>query len=77
MKAYLFDPETGIYEGETFADADTLENESGLTRIPPPAYGDGQVVVFDRQRKVWEVVPVAIARQLLKLPVSAVMENES
>jgi hypothetical protein len=77
MKAYMFDPETGIYEGETFAEAATLENENGLTTIPPPAHEDGQVPVFDRQRKAWEIVPVVIARQLLKLPGCAVTENES
>ena len=67
MKVYLFDTETGLYEGETFADAVTLAHEDGVTTIPPPGYGDGQVPVFDRRKNAWAVIPATIARQLLRI----------
>lgn len=67
MKVYLFDNETGVYEGETFLEADKLSNEEGVTAIPPPEYGDGHVVVYDKQRQAWEVIPAAVARQLLRV----------
>ena len=65
MKAYLFNAENGLYEGETFEQADVLVKEDGITPIPPPAYGHGQVPVFDRQKGAWVVIPVTTARQLL------------
>ncbi len=68
MRAYLYDVKTGVYEGETFEEAAMLAFEEGITAVPPPAYGQGQVPVFDRQRQVWEVVPATVARQLLRLP---------
>jgi len=74
MKAYLFDTETGLYEGETFEDAAMLEYEDGITPLPPPDYGHGQVPVFDRRNKRWAVVPVTIARQLLHIGSDAAAE---
>jgi len=65
MKAYLFNNENGLYQGETFEEADMLVNEDGITPIPPPDYEHGQVPVFDRQKKQWVVIPVTTARQLL------------
>jgi hypothetical protein len=65
MKAYLYDTETGLYEGEVFEDADLLQHEEGITDIAPPDYAHGQVPIFDRQSSSWTVVPAAIARQLL------------
>jgi len=67
MKRYLFNVENGLYAGETFEQADMLVNEDGITTIPPPEYGHGQVPVFDRQKKQWVVIPVTTARQLLNL----------
>lgn len=67
MKVYLFHTENGIYEGETFEGADMPQYEDGITTIPPPDYEYGQVPVFDRQKNVWAVVPVTIARQLLNI----------
>jgi len=77
MKAYLFNIENGLYEGETFENADMLQHEEGITPIPPPDYAHGQVPVFDRQKKSWTVIPVTIARQLLNLSTSEPMENQS
>ncbi len=77
MKAYLFDTETGIYEGETFEEADMLQYEDGITTVQPPDYGHGQLAVFDRERMEWGLVPTGIARQLLKLNRGAPKENKS
>lgn len=65
MKAYLFNIENGLYEGETFEDAGMLPHEEGVTQIPPPDYEHGEVPVFDYQDNSWKVIPVSIARQLL------------
>lgn len=67
MKAYLFDTETGLYEGETFEDADMLHNEDGITPVPPPQYSHGQIPVFDRSANDWTVISVTVAKQLLRL----------
>ncbi|OGT97937.1 MAG: hypothetical protein A2X80_13755 [Geobacteraceae bacterium GWB2_52_12] len=65
MKAYLFNAETGMYEGETFEGAGMLQSEDGVTPIPPPNYEHGQVPVFDRQKNEWAVIPITIARYLI------------
>ena len=67
MKVYLFNPENGLYGGESFEQADMLQYEEGTTSIPPPEYRHDQVPVFDRQNNAWVVVPVTVARQLLNL----------
>lgn len=67
MKAYLFNSENGLYEGETFEEADMLTYEDGLTPVPPPDYAHGQIPAFDRQKNEWAVIPVAIAKQLLQI----------
>ena len=77
MKAWLFDTENGLYEGEIFEEADMLQYENGLTTIPPPDYGHGQVPVFDRQKNAWVVIPVTIARQLLKTSATDTAEKSS
>jgi len=65
MKAYQFNETSGLYEGEIFEDDATLPYISGVTTIAPPQYGTGQVPVFDAEAQQWELLPVAIARQLL------------
>jgi hypothetical protein len=67
MKAYLFNKENGLYEGEAFEEDEILQHVEGITRIPPPDYEHGQVPVFDRRKNQWAVIPVNIARQLLSL----------
>jgi hypothetical protein len=67
MKTYLFNSENGLYEGETFEEADILQYEEGITSIPPPDFEHGQVPVFDRSKNGWAVIPVTIAKQLLHL----------
>ncbi|HXE95500.1 MAG TPA: hypothetical protein VN642_03785 [Dongiaceae bacterium] len=77
MKAYLFNSESGLYEGETFEEADMLQYEEGITTISPPGYEHGQVPVFDRRKNEWAVIPVTIARQLLRLDDDANRESKS
>jgi len=77
MKAYLFNTENGLYEGETFEEADMLQYEEGITTVSPPEYDHGQVPVFDRRKNQWAVIPVNIARQLLSLDASDPKESKS
>lgn len=65
MKTYLFNTDNGLYEGETFENADTLQYVEGLTPVPPPNFEHGQVPVFDTRKNEWAVIPINIARQLL------------
>ena len=77
MKAYLFNTESGLYEGETFEEAGMLQYDEGITPIPPPDYEHGQVPVFDRREKSWAVIPAAIAKQLLRLGDEGNTESKS
>jgi len=77
MKTYLYDTETGLYEGETFEEADMLQYEEGITPVPPPDYEHGHVPVFDRQKNCWTVIPLTIARQLLNISTSESTEKKS
>lgn len=77
MKTYLFNTESGLYEGETFENADSLQYVEGITPIQPPDFQHGQVPVFDRERQVWEVIPVGIARQLLNTQGCGAKERKS
>ena len=77
MKTYLFNPENGLYAGETFEDTDMLQYEEGMTLVPPPDFEHGQVPVFDRRKNEWTVIPVTIAKQLLSLRSDKVTENQS
>lgn len=67
MKAYLYNSENGLYEGETFENADMLKYVDGMTPVPPPGYGHGHVPVFDQQKNKWAVIPITIAKQLLQI----------
>ncbi|UFS72253.1 hypothetical protein LPW11_08680 [Geomonas sp. RF6] len=55
MKVYLFNPETGCYLGEDFADegGQTCCIPLDATPVAPPKAGPGEVPVFDATRKVW------------------------
>lgn len=75
MKRYLFNVENGLYAGETFENGGILAENDGITSIPPPAYGHGQVPVFDRTRRLWVVIPATVARQLLRLAAAPPKEN--
>lgn len=77
MKAYLFNTENGLYMGETFAEADNLFHEEGLTPIPPPDYEPGQVPIFDSRQKAWTVKPIRAVRELLHARTAGVTEKRS
>ena len=62
MKAYQFNEDTGLYEGEIFADSATFDYVSGVTTVAPPEYGAGLVPVFDCAAQQWELLPVDVAR---------------
>jgi hypothetical protein len=67
MKIYLFNPESGFYLGEDFADdLPMCEGRSAVppdaTTIPPPPYGSGAVPVFLVAENRWEIRPIYAAQ---------------
>ena len=59
MKIYLFNPETGVYLGEDFADEALMKQGGyvippGATTIAPPEGGLGHILVFDVVAQCWE-----------------------
>ena len=60
MKIHLFDPETGVYQGEDFSDDLSVNQEckpdaSHATTIAPPPYNKGEVPVFRMAENKWEI----------------------
>jgi hypothetical protein len=60
MRIYRFNPETGFYLGEDFADKTPLKGGSyeipdDATTIPPPKVRQGEVPVFNAASGKWEV----------------------
>ncbi len=60
MKIYLFNPETGVYLGEDFADEALVERgacvvPANATTIAPPQVGREEMLVFNRREGRWEV----------------------
>jgi hypothetical protein len=60
MKIYLFNPESGIYLGEDFADEAPMKRgefikPADATTIPPPPVEHGQVPVFNAAEQCWDV----------------------
>lgn len=67
MKIYLFNPETGIYLGEDFADEAPMKRGEFVlppdaTTIAPPERGQGQVPVFSVAKNQWEIRQISIAK---------------
>ncbi|MEI6704213.1 MAG: hypothetical protein WCL71_11870 [Deltaproteobacteria bacterium] len=58
MKVYLFDPASGLYEGEDFREADEVRDDDGITNRAPPQNWTGQVPVYDRNRSDWKLIPI-------------------
>lgn len=61
MKIYLYCPETGIYQGEDFADSCSMKKErlgvaAGSTTIAPPPFDSGEVPVFEVVQQRWKVM---------------------
>jgi hypothetical protein len=66
MKIYLFDPESGVYQGEDFADDLPMRPGRNMlppyaTTIAPPPYGRGEVPVFIYAEHQWKILPVSDA----------------
>jgi|GEM_PF-1048189 len=64
MKIYLFNPETGVYQGEDFADDLSMCQERGAvqphaTTIAPPPFRRGETPVFTVAENKWEIRPVS------------------
>jgi hypothetical protein len=63
MKIYLYCTESGIYQGEDFADSPMRIGDfslpAGATTVAPPDFGAGETAVFVQDSMLWEVVPVA------------------
>jgi len=62
MKIYLFNPETGLYLGEDFADVAPMKRgtyvlPADATSIAPPQVGPDQIPVFNVGEQRWEVRP--------------------
>ena len=60
MKIYLFNPETGVYLGEDFADeAPTRRGDciipADATAIVPPHVEQGEVLLFNSGAQRWEI----------------------
>lgn len=58
MKIYLFNPETGAYLGEDFADEAAMHRgvyllPSDATTIAPPCFEPGQIPVFNVTEQCW------------------------
>lgn len=79
MKIYFYCLETGVYQGEDFADATLVmtsppEIPEGATTIAPPAYGRGDVPIFLAAEERW------VLRHLVRLQdwhLVPARENES
>jgi hypothetical protein len=60
MKIYRFNPETGTYLGEDFADEAPMKRGDFVvppdaTTIAPPEGARGHILVFDAAAQCWEV----------------------
>jgi hypothetical protein len=66
VKIYLYCPETGIYQGEDFADNCSMKKARqglapGCTTIAPPPRGSGEVPLFEVVENRWKVIRVPSA----------------
>ena len=76
MKAYLFDVENGLYQGETFVEPYEAQSADGITTLPAPAYRHGEIPVFDTERNRWVVLPANVVRQQFNTGSDKFKENE-
>lgn len=57
MKVYLFDIDSGLYQGEDFLDPREVNEAEGVTKLAPPGPSCGYVPVYDRALGNWKLVP--------------------
>jgi hypothetical protein len=60
MKIYLFNPETGVYLGEGYADEAPMGRNSSVvppyaTTLAPPSAVRGQLPVFNAAKQRWHI----------------------
>jgi hypothetical protein len=65
MKAYMYDPESGIYQGQVYEDGSLLKYIEGVTTIPPLPYADNEVLAFDGNEQKWIVRTIVEMRKIL------------
>jgi hypothetical protein len=56
MRVYLFNAESGLYEGEDYCESKEIREEDGITTLSPPNKESGKVPVFDRNVGNWKLV---------------------
>jgi len=57
MKVYLFDPTSGLYEGEDFWESGEVREAEGATGLEPPLIQQGQLPVYNRRIHTWQLIP--------------------
>lgn len=66
MKIYLYDPDSGHYQGEDFADDSFMEKKAvppaGATNVAPPSYGPGETAIFSAVTQGWEIRKISAVR---------------
>jgi hypothetical protein len=55
MRVYFFSTETGVFQGEGFLEDDLFDEPDGATTIAPPAYGNGEIPVYDAVGARWSI----------------------
>ncbi|BDV41144.1 hypothetical protein GURASL_00670 [Geotalea uraniireducens] len=66
MKIYLYDCDSGVYQGEDFvADEGQWAGSmpAGATTVEPPPAKGGEAPIFDAATRRWELRPVAALRK--------------
>jgi hypothetical protein len=71
MKIYRFNPDTGIYLGEDFADEALLKEEAFLvppdaTPVAPPCPEPGYVAIFDFRTRQWKLCNLPSSAEQLR-----------
>ena len=58
MKVYLFDTESGLYEGEDYWNPEEMAESEGITSIAPPTIHPGFVPIYDQRTNIWKLVSI-------------------
>lgn len=56
MRVFLFNSESGIYQGEDYVESSDADECEGMTTLPPPEKEPGQIPVYDLAAGRWELV---------------------
>lgn len=63
MKIYFYNSKTGVFQGESFGNADDIRGKDGVTDVPPPPYDKGMIPVFNTLSKSWTVIAIGEAKK--------------